>query len=86
MEIDMNIAKRFGLNCAIVYAVIKANTEERGVPFGGHPFVQISVDDIEKEIECISKRTIQRALSKLEENGLVESKFFIGNKKWRRSI
>jgi len=86
MEIDINIAKRVGLNCAIVYAVIKQGIEDRGVSFEGHPFIQISAHDIHKEVDFISERTIVRALKILEENSLIESKFFVGHKKWRRCI
>ena len=86
MEIDINIAKQAGLNCAIVYAVIKSHVEDRGVSFEGHPFIQLSAHDIHEEVDFISERTIVRCLKILEKKGFVESKFFVGNKKWRRCI
>lgn len=86
MNLDKELCSNVGVSAAIVYEVIKEQSREHGVPFEGHLFVRLSVREIAEIVPFLSRRTITRALTKLEEKSLVESKLFTGTTRWRRAI
>lgn len=86
MNIDLALCGKVGVSSAMVYSVIVREVDIRGVLFEGHPYVCLSITSIQNVLSFYSKKTIQRALDNLEENGLIESKLFIGTTKWRRIV
>lgn len=86
MNIDTKLCIQVGVSAAIVHAVIKAQCDKHGVPFEGHRFAKLSVKDLSQMIPFLNTRTITRALSKLEQNNLIEGKTFVGTTKWRRAL
>lgn len=86
MDIDLGLCEKVGISGAMVYAVVKKNNESRGVMFEGHPYSCLSISAIQKELPFLSMKTIQRALQKLDNESLLESKLFVGTTKWRRVL
>lgn len=86
MDVDLRVCNKAGVSAAIVHAVIKEACDERGVMFLGHPFVRLSITDINAMVPFYSRKTVSRAISKLEDNNLIETRTFIGTTRWRRVL
>lgn len=86
MNLDLQLCSKVGVSAAIVHSVIKEQSMKHGVPFEGHLFVRLSVREIKEFVPFLSRKTITRAITKLEEEHLVESKTFTGTTRWRRTI
>jgi hypothetical protein len=84
MDVDLNLCRKVGVGSAMVYSLIKDRCENEGVFFEGHPYTCLSMADIHSIFDFYSLKTIQRILHTLEDNNLIESKVFVGTKRWRR--
>ena len=86
MEIDTGLCSKVGMSPAFIYSVIKEECSKRGVLIKGHPFVCLSVSEIQNALPFLCSKTIYKGIKILEDAGLVESESFLGNTKWRRII
>ncbi|KGF47575.1 hypothetical protein HMPREF0872_04060 [Veillonella montpellierensis DNF00314] len=70
ITVDLDIAKRFNLSCALVYSVLQELTKT-GVLIDGFQYVRTSASEIADIIDYISRPQVTRSLITLRENGVI---------------